>query len=127
MTAADPASAESARFPFSVLTQMKPEEEALKRIMGARRQAALAAGKNSRTKCCQALTAAEREQDYRFHERAAGCGPSRAASHLRPTAALRADAASGSELSLFLVGHVRPFSAGEIDQKILDLSLPNLA
>jgi hypothetical protein len=46
---------------------------------------------------------------------------------LAPTASLQADAATGCEPSLFLVGQVRPFSVGEIDQKIADLSPANLA
>ena len=59
-----------------------------------------------------------REQaDCPFHEPATGSGRSRAVSHLAPTASLQADAATGCEPSLFLVGQVRPFSVGEIDQK----------
>ena len=37
--------------------------------------------------------------------------------NLAPAASLQADAATGCEPSLFLVGHVRPFSVGEFDQK----------
>ena len=122
------APAECARSPFSVLKGVESEEDALKRITDVRQLAASAAGKSSWKKYSRALTAREREQaDCRFHEPATGSGRSRAVSHLAPTASLQADAATGFEPSLFLVGQVRPFSVGEIDQKSPALSLSNLA
>ena len=112
------ASAECARSPFSVLKAVESKEDALKRIMGAKQQAASAAGKSSWEKYSRALTATEREPaKRRFDERATGSERSRVVSHWAPTAALRADAATGCEPFLFLVGWVRPFSVGEIDQK----------
>ena len=112
------ASGECARSPFSVLKEVESEEDALKRITDARQLAASAAGKSSWKKYSPAVTARKREQaECRFHEPATGSGRSRAVSHLAPTASLQADAATGCEPSLFLVGRVRPFSIGEIDQK----------
>jgi len=111
LTATALARAECARSPFSVLKKVGPEEYALNRMADARQLAASAAGKNSWKKYCRSLTATEREQaGYRFHEPATGSGPSRAVSHWAPTAALQADAVTGFEPFLFLVGRVRPFS-----------------
>ena len=102
--------AECARSPFSVLKGVESEEDPLKRITEARQLAASAAGKGS--------AAVKMEQaECPFHEPVTGSGRSRAVSHLAPTASLQADAATGCEPSLFLVGQVRPFSVGEIDQK----------
>ena len=110
--------AECARSPFSVLKGVESEEDSLKQITDARQLAASAAGKSSGKKYSRALAAREREQpECRFHEPATGSGRSRTVSHLVPTASLQADAATGCEPSLFLVGRVRPFSVGEIDQK----------
>ena len=103
------ASRECARSPFSVLTGVESEEDLLKLITDARQLAASAAGKSSEEKYSRALTAREGEQaECRFHELATGSGRSRAVSQLAPTASLQADAASGCEPSLFLVGQVRP-------------------
>ena len=78
----------------------------------------LGGGKKFGEEIFRALTASEREQaDCRFHEPAIGSGRSRAVSHLAPSASLQADAATGCEPSLFLVGQARPFSVEEIDQK----------
>jgi len=122
------ASRECARSPFSVLKVVESEQDALKRITDVRQLAASAAGKSSWKKYSRALTAREREQaECRLHQPATGSEPSGAVSHLAPTASLQADVASGCEPSLFLVGLVRPFSVGEIDQKSPALSLPNLA
>ena len=118
MSATIRASRECERSPFSVLTEMESEKDPLKRITDARQRAASAVGKSSWKKYSRALTAREREQaECRFHEPATGSGRSRAVSRLAPTASLQADAATGCEPSLFLVGRVRPFSIGEIDQK----------
>ena len=104
------ASAVCERSPVSVLKGVGPEEDPLKRITDARQLAASAAGKGS--------AAVKMEQaECPFHEPVTGSGRSRAVSHLAPTASLQADAATGCEPSLFLVGQVRPFSVGEIDQK----------
>ena len=112
------ASLECARSPFSVLKGVESEEGALKPITDAKQLAVSAAGKSSWKKYSPALTARETEQaKCLFHEPATGSGRSRAVSHLAPTASLQADAATGCEPSLFLVGRVRPFSIGEIDQK----------
>ena len=112
------ASAVCERSPVSVLKGVEPEEDPLKRITDARQLAASAAGKSSSTKYPPGQAAVKTEQaDCPFHEPATGSGRSRAVSHLAPTASLQADAATGCEPSLFLVGQVRPFSVGEIDQK----------
>ena len=109
MSATVRASAECARSPFSVLKGVESEEDSLKRITDARQLAASAAGKSSWKKYSRALAAREREQaECRFHEPATGSGRSRAVSHLVPAASLQADAATGCEPSLFLVGRVRP-------------------
>ena len=57
------------------------------------------------------------QADCPFHEPATGSGRSRAVSHLAQTAVLQADAATGCEPFLFLVGQVGPFSVEEIDKK----------
>jgi len=112
------ASRECARSPFSVLKRVESEAYPPKPITDAKQLAVSAAAKSSWKKYSPALTArAMEEADCRFHEPATGSGRSRAVSHLAPTAPLQADAASGFEPSLFLVGRVRPFSIGEIDQK----------
>jgi hypothetical protein len=104
------ASAECARSPFSVLKRVESEADPPKPITDARQLAVSAAGKSSWKKYSPTLTAREREQaKCRFHEPATGSGRSRAVSHLAPSGSLQADAASGCEPSLFLVGRVRPF------------------
>jgi hypothetical protein len=109
---------ECARSPFSVLKRVESEEDARQPITDAKQLAASAAVKSSLKKYSPRVTARKREQaKCRFHELATGSGRSRAVSHLAPTASLQADAATGCEPSLFLVGRVRPFSIGEIDQK----------
>jgi len=112
------ASAECARSPFSVLKGVQSEENPLKPITDAKQLAVSAAAKSSWKKYSPALTARETEQaKCRFHEPATGSGRSRAVSHLAPTGSFQADAATGCEPSLFLVGQVRPLVVGEIDKK----------
>ena len=113
------ASAECARSPFAVLNGMESAAHSLTQVTDARQQVPSAAEKSSWKKYPRPLTAREWKQaEYRFHEPATVSGPSRAVSHLARTASLPADAATGCEPSLFLVGgQVRPSSVGEIDQK----------
>ena len=88
---------------------MESDEDALKWPLAS------AAEKSSWKKYFRALTAGEREQaDYRFHAPATVFGRSQAVSHLAATASLQADAATGYEPSLFLVGQLGPLVYGKL-------------
>src|SRR5439155_27263685 len=107
---------------------LDPAKDAPKRITTATQQAASVARKNSGHKYCPLPTMMGRAQaEYRFHVPATGCALSRAVSNLAATASLQAAPAAGFEPFLFLVGQIRSWNFGEIDQKLAGLSPANRA